>query len=727
MTYPSAVKRLIAMRPIFKYDTIDQYDRDRPKPLKAYVDLMVEHLKKKYPDDSDEKIREFVQNTILSKMNNRRCDVLTHPRYGVTERKVIRLTDYIAGIKDDIITPSGTTYMPPTKKRSVLSTVMSDNVKKRKVFKKKQLEAGAKGESAFEQLYLLLQASVKIQNNSIPGAMGAVASVLYDLPGYNAITSTARQSVMTGYGQTERMLGANIYVTTLEDVINYCTIFAKACDKDRVRRVLNSNIHPVAYPTVDQVATFFLDCLQFYGNVEPLKNKLYEYLGRLEKEVLAFVYYGYCLKNLLLANDSLMKSFLKNFFRRDVYVDPNWDPNEISSFDGDLLNMATSLNFDMINRIPEMHDAIKETPDGVRQLIGVCKHMLNCLDEWRDLFETFFRVDVDLPKVTAQPRMIRRVVLVSDTDSVIFTTKDLVNWYAPDEHFTQNCYDANAFLVFMVSQSLEHIFARLSSGFGMVGDDRKKIAMKNEFFYPVFIRTTAKKHYLGIIAIQEGKILPKLKNDIKGVNFRGSDLPKTTQDASVKYILDTLGIIKDKPTIDASDITGPVVRHEQLIYKSLMAGEKEFLPTTPLKHEHEYKDPLVSDYFYYLFWQEVMADTYGEFVLPNKGSVIPLIGGAIKSPEYHAMLQEKAPDILIRLKAFMAKYPKKNITRIIMPQTLPAIPDIFRPVMDARSIIFKNGRPFYLLMQSFNLAVNDTKCSYLVSDFYDTSGVEIPF
>ena len=47
-----------------------------------------------------------------------------------------------------------------------------------------------------------------------------------------------------------------------------------------------------------------------------------------------------------------------------------------------------------------------------------------------------------------------------------------------------------------------------------------------DILYPVMIQADVKKHYAGVITVQEGVILPKPDVDIKGGQLRGSKVPK---------------------------------------------------------------------------------------------------------------------------------------------------------------------------------------------------------
>jgi len=346
------------------------------------------------------------------------------------------------------------------------------------------------------------------------------------------------------------------------------------------------------------------------------------------------------------------------------------------------------------------------------------------------MWQLFFRVDTGLARIWDYPNMVRRCVPVSDTDSVIFSTVESARWYAPNDLFGRAAQDISIFSVFIVSQSLEHLLGQMSAGLGVEPAERGLIEMKNEFYYPIFIPSPMAKHYLGKIFIQEGKILPKPRMDIKGLNYRGSDLPEETSTAFSAFSDWVCMEITANACISGAAITQWIAGHERRIHTSLTAGEKRFLPTAPVKFAEEYDTPIQSNYFYYLLWKEVFEATFGDFALPNKGYVIPVLdeGACFNDPEWIAKLAAVDSRLPTRLAAFQAQHAKRDLTRIIIPPSLKEVPMVFREIMDMRRILHTNGRPFFLLARSLGCGFDDKKGRYLASDFvyHDDVPLDVP-
>lgn len=700
---------------LFKHDTYAP--TNRPKVLRECADNHIEFLSIMDPTRSRAEIQSFVESTIRSSLKVPEIEYLTHPSYGNTERKVIDLLTYTNNIKNNIMTPSGSVYVPPSVLPSLLREALKTALAQRKVYKKEMLHADEAGDYTTAAIKNFLQSSTKIFCNSIPGAMGSPHNAFYDKPGYNSITSTARHSVMCGYAQTEKLIAGNIYVTDYDDVVNYCIIHHRAKPEYLMDVVEQYGLY---VPTPDDLMDFFAKSLRHYTRVSDLISKLMDFFISLPTDSRVFIFYANNLYNLVTYNDEYFRSFFENFFKEDVKVNPNWDPGKIFKVEGDLRTAVLSLHSNIFSPLT-LENAVKEKPDAVRFLLGIAAHMRQSLADTAPIWQSFFRVDCDTAKAMYHPNMVREAVLVSDTDSVIFTTYRILNWYMRGEFkFGRASNQLNAFSVFVLSQTLEHVFARVSVGFGFEGDDVYRIVMKNEFHYPVMIRTPKAKHYAGIYTIKEGNILPKPKKDIKGRELRDSALGERASENTDAFITWVMETTMKENSLSLAETLAHVASHEAEIYKETMAGRKTFISTRSIRPANEYKgDPTSTVFFYYMLWQEVFAPVWGDFVLPDKAYHIPLIdnGKCLTDPEYHDIVSKFDPKITERLVKFLNKHALRRPTQLLIPTYLPEIPEIFRAVIDVRSLISANCAGQYLILQALGVRMNVGKDSQLVSDF----------
>jgi hypothetical protein len=713
---------------LFRKDDLANYDVERPKVLAAYVENMVAYLHGKHPEVPEDKLRKQVKAVVIQRLNRPKAQLVAHPEPGVSREVTVDLLDYCGSLGNRVLTPMGAQYKPTSEESSVLRDVLDRSVRRRNEYKEKMLQAAAVGDAVNESLYHIRQASTKIFNNSIPGAMGSIYSFLYDLAGYNAITTVGQQCVKIGYSHTERMVAGNLYLRDANDVINYCTLLQQVCPVDKVNLVMEGKgFH---YPTVSETTSYFTNIVSRYTGDVAEYERVAQYVTTLSDAMRAYVIYTYSFYNLLTYNDAIMRSWVKRLFKRDIPVDESLDPKDIFKVEGDLLNMVKSRNFDVIRREPDLGVAIDHDPKGVQALLSICRHVESVLNDWSDVFSVFFVSDVDLPRVWMHPDMIRSSVATSDTDSVIFSARQTVEWYTPNDLMGDDAIDMSALTVYMVSQTLEHLFARMTTNMGVAPEDRGRIKMKNEFYYPIFITSYMAKHYAGLIVIQEGAILPNPKLDIKGKNYRGSDIPAVSHLRFEEFVKDTIAHLSKTPSISGRDLLRTIGEHEKLVYTSLMAGEKTYLPTTPVNRLSDYEaDPLRTNYLYYMLWEAVFKDEFGDFQIPNKGYALPVRdkGKYLMSEDWLDQLKSTYPDMYDRLMAFVAEHPTKSFSRLIIPPSLATVPDIIRPLIDVRHVLFTNDKPFALFVSSFNLSYTSSDSKLLARDYMEIDGMpEIP-
>lgn len=700
-----------------EYFKFPEYQRDATPLLRAYAENQLAYLRRMHQTVPITTLQQFLRSEIDRSLRRPSMTMIDYPSYGDAKMATVDLLSFTEQTaRRNIITPAGTVYMPPSVKTSFLKTKILNNQAHRKKQKKVMLAAAAAGDAIVEQRANYIQSSIKIETNAIPGAFGSPFNCVYDKPGYNSVTSTSRHSIMCGYAHTERMLEANFYFPTLDHCVNYAITLLRVCPRDVDQVIAEYGLH---VPSVSEVMGHFINSLKYYQRITPsIRTALTRLLEVLTPGERTFVFYANCLQTIVTYNGALFQPFLKEFFRTDVTVDATVRPESIFSLNGDLLAMLSGLNADLIGR-RTISEALTEDPDGIRHLIAIGRHMETTLGRLGRLISTFLRVDCDVADAMSHPAMIRKTVMVSDTDSVIFSTQSWIEWYAGSISFSRPAYEINGFVVFMLSMSLEHLFARLSASFGATGEDIHRITMKNEFLYPVMLRTPLKKTYAGRVAVQEGFVLAKLKEDIKGSSFKNSNMCRETTRAGTDFINWVFDTVMRDGSLRVSDCLEKVLDHENMVLRSLANGEPTFVTTTPIRDKGDYKLVDSSDYYYWLLWDEVFAPTFGPFIIPAKGYEIPLMGKGkvLKDERYLERVRAFDPDLHARLLGFMERN-TRDITRIIMPTTLKTIPPILRPAIDARGITYANSTPFIVVMRALGVGYTDSKDQTLLSDIY---------
>ena len=702
-------------------------ERRRPKLLTNYLDQMVQFLKIKYPHESDETISGFVKQTIRERMKVPVVEAVVHEREGCSKMITMPLDAYVrVHIADNNLTPSGTCYIPVSKKESFLRITIDGKVKERNVLKKLYLGYEAQGQKREAQYYYQGQANAKIFNNAIAGGMKITQFIYGCKAGFNAITSIGRISVKQGYSIIERSVNSNLFLRSIDDCISYVLNHVRFINPDFASLITNQTIY---CPTIDDVMRYLLTSLERYQRRYDARDLL-QIVSGLKDHERAYVFYAGCFNNLCRFNDTLMRSWIDSCFLPET-IDPalyqDIDITEVKSFADDVITCCLSTNYKRLGKNPEkgtwnsLKDAAKFNPQGLQEFIYCCRHFVKNFTAFLPILKPIMHVQTTLGKLTCHPDMARITVPLSDTDSNIFSLQEIIRWKRGKIDFSQASYEMNGLTTFILSQTLEHVFARLSAGFGVEGKDVFRISMKNEFLYPILLATSLGKHYLAIATMQEGSILPNPRKDIKGVGFKSSTYPKVVKDGFEKFVVDLFAKIEEGNPIRGSDILRHIAKIEWEIYTSLQNRDSEYLQTVSVKMASEYKDPNSSQYFYYEFWQDVFAPDFGEMTIPNKCFKIPLIGGKkfFKNETVLESIKQDYPGVHERLLKFFELNPKRDVQTILIPPSTGEIHTFFVNMMDIRSHISQVMAGYYLVLGGLGIGTVDGRVDGLVSDFID--------
>ena len=744
--------------------------RDKPENrtnfLFAYVSNTVEFISKMHPEVPVEKIREFVEDkaknhisTMISnthaaiaandtkKLNNPIANNLmptgdvvfcakeaatpfAHSEGNYVEIERFDLFRLTRSFGNKIISPSGTFYQTSDINKSFIATMVNNKKKARSKEKKLMLAAKNCNDKVGETFHNKKQATIKIMMNSLPGAFGSGFNLYSSVANYNSITSIARFCIQNAYAHAERFLEGNFYFNNREQVINFMTTCKTIgpSEEDTLAILAKYNLHQ---PTVDEVYRFIMGCVSRYTLVDE-DEVIHQYLSNCTNGHLAFMFYMSNMKNLVFNNENIFRPWIDKLLApadtilANVNVD-EVDPNDLFKLDGDLLIMLSTVHNKLMPLNPRSGNTITpyETlaaeynrPDVAKKLVVLGKHMQGMLDDIQPMFDHFTCHKVGIGYVPEHKNMFRDCTILSDTDSIIFTTKTWASWYQGTLKLNDVAFNINALAVYWLSKANANILFHLSTILGATGKDMFILQMKNEFMMPIEILTSLKKHYVSILKIQEGVFYNSPKLDIKGVGFRGSNLCRESLNFCEWVIREMLDDISEHLEVDVNKYFNLILCFERYIYDDLRTGHSRFLPIAPVRAEDEYADGSSSIFFNYTLWEEVFGEQYGHIVIPTKCAVIPLTD--ITSSYYQSELYRINPEIADKLSNFLKKNTHKNkITRIPINPQASLTPVELRSVIDYRNVIYTNCKPLYLLMKTLSIntgTVNEDK--RLFTDLY---------
>lgn len=693
--------------------------------MEAYKNGAVELLSS-YTKDSKDVLSAWVQQVMDETYRPLTGTIIANKNYGsadlVSNVDVIKFFDKN---NQRIFSPSGSVYYPASVKKSVMYDFIDHYLVARKIHKKAMLRAEEAGNTLLAQIENYAQSTVKIRVNSVTGGTGSQYSFCYHKPSFNSVTSLSRNMIMNAYAFVERFLIGNFFFPSFDSLLNYIAVIGQKCPSEEVVDAFMRKFE-LYEPSPDDVFKLFNGYLSMYSNeYDPATLRLL--ITGIPQHKITFLFYANNFHLLATLNKNVMLKYAKEVFNEDCVDYSDIDtisPKDLFECDGDLLIVLNTHYAKLLGDV-SIHDAPKTAPELAKKLVCIARYMQSKVNTLLSIAEFFCNHKTTIDNVAMHKTMYRKVVTNSDTDSVIFTTKDWVEWYTGSYNFTQEAFDIDTLITFLLSKSVEWLMYTMSEQRGATGDDLYAMKMKNEFLYPVLMSCTIPKHYAGPITMREGHVLAKPTFDLKGVSFRGSAMQKVTLDYAENFIKDIIKSIYDPEhperigEVDVNAFIKKAIDYEIHILRSLRRGETSYLSVDPVKMRSEYAKPESSIYFNYECWCGVFQDKYGEIQIPTKCHIVPLDPTGMLSESYLNWLNEHHKDIAIKLKAFIAKTDCKKISRMPINPVLNKIPDELIPLVDAKSIAFKNCSPLYLALESLGVSSGiSTKKKMLFIDLY---------
>jgi hypothetical protein len=639
---------------------------------------------------------------------------------GDRQKKQGTMLQYLGdSVKDgELIAPTLTTYLSPAVKPALLVDFIDTNVAGRSKAKKEMFAAETAGDAFTFAFKKGEQTNRKLSNNSISGAHVSASTPLFNRTAHSTLTSNCRSTSGYGNANNEKFLCGNRHYWSPDIVRNNIISIINHTDFDELGAVMLE--WGIRHPSVDETMECIRYSAQLYWRSEIESSKILELVTKLSPiERSAFVYTG-DLYHLMRFNDALVRQFLGELSARIDVQHP--DPASVwKTAPEDHTHFAAMLCPD------EMKDAatiktIKGTPaEGI--LASTTVNITNTLTKYASLIKALW-VTPNVPASVAWlPDSVRRAAITSDTDSTIFTVQDWVIWYRGAIKFDNQAKGLANTMIFLAAQGITHVLARMSANFGIEKKRLYQIAMKNEFYFPVFVPTQVAKHYYAIRGAQEGLWKKGLDMEIKGVHLKSSNAPKAVMKEAEKMMEFISTEVMAERLIDANFIMKWVADIERSVIESIKKGSYEYFRVGQVKTPESYaKTPELSPYQQYVMWQEVFAPKYGETQPPPYMSVkvSAELDTPTKTREWLASMQDR--ELAGRLEAFLAKSGKKQMGKSMMlPEQCVnsrGIPQEILDVIGVRQIVLDTTKVFYIIMETLGLYMLNDKTTRLVSDYH---------
>lgn len=698
-----------------------EYRRDL-NILKHYVDdaaLYLSKMSNRPLADCMEFVRNSIKPNGMFAFKDPNVMFLERQENGDRKKQITKLSEYINdAVKErDLIAPTLTTYLHPARKPSLLVNFIDGNVKARGAAKKAQFAAKVAGDKPTETIKKIEQTNKKLNNNSISGAHVSASTPLFNRTAHSTLTSNCRSTSGYGNANNEKFLCGNRHYWAPDIIRNNIISIINHSDYAAIKLAMDE--FGIRHPTVDET----MECITYSSDLywngadeHARLRQLVESLTDIERS--AFVYTG-DLYHLMRFNDEVVRKFVTKLSMRIDVVHP--DPKTvIANAPEDHRHLASQICSQEVKGT-SVKD-IEDTPaHGI--YASTVENIDKVLQQYRNLIRGFW-VTSNIPaSVAVFPDSIRRSAITSDTDSTIFTVQDWVIWHEGRLAFDPKACGVAATMIFLASQTITHVLARMSVNFGIEEKRLHQIAMKNEFYFPVFTPTQVAKHYYALTGVQEGNVFKEYEKEIKGVHLKSSNAPKMIMDDAKKMMDFIMMKIINEEKISIKHILTWVADIERNVVQSIKKGGHEYFRKGQIKTPDSYKDGAdAAAYHQYTLWRDVFAIKYGEVPHPPYMSI--KISADLSTPSKTKLWMDSITDraLVSRLEIWLAKNNRKHMgsTFMLPEQCISSIgiPEEIMVIVDVRKILLDTTKVFYILLETLGVYMLNSNTTRLCSDHY---------
>jgi hypothetical protein len=711
----------------------EQYKRDL-RPVHCYAQDAATYISKMTGAPVEECLT-FVRETIRPgsaspmAMKDPVVTYLERDANGDRTQKQSRFSEYLVNAirSEELIAPTFTTYLPPSQKKSLLVDFIDGNVLARSKAKKEMFSAVAEGNKPVATFKKIEQTGKKLANNALSGAHVSASTPLYNKTAHSTLTSNCRSTSGFGNANNEKLLCGNrhywspdIARANLLSIINHTDYAAQAAVMSK---------YGIRAPSVQETMDCLLHSTDLYWRGKKEHAELHLLISRLsDAERAAFVYTG-DLFHLRKCNEKVVRDFIDRLSSKIIPTASRWAAipwKEVK----DYLKQFPEDQWFLAAQICAGHIREKTKNGKIEELAGqpemdifvaTVENIFNTLQAYRDLIQAFWVTDNVPASLAHFPDSIRRAAITSDTDSTIFTVQEWVIWHQDGLKFSEYACGLAATMIFLASQTITHVLARMSANFGIEQKRLHQVAMKNEYYFPVFVPTQVAKHYYALIAVQEGLVFKEFDKEIKGVHLKSSNAPRMVMKEAEKLMIDIMMTVYNEKPISIVEVMRRVAKVEHEVMDAIRRGSHEYFRKGQIKTPDSYVDAEAAPpYQQYLLWNEVFAPKYGEMPPPPYLSV--KVNAELDSPAKVKDWLAKMKDQVFagRMQRYMEATGKKHLgTTLMLPEPIvgaSGLPEEILVAMDMRKMVLDATKVFYLILETLGVYMLNSKTTRLVSD-----------
>lgn len=630
--------------------------------LNKWKDQVTDMVKLKYPDISEDRLEDLLENMIAKKLNNRTCYIANNYTGKIQETNVLNTFDLIER-RQVIVGGAGVLYVQHSVMENPVTGFIADTMGKRSIAKK---ERDSYDFGTPEYKYKdRVQNTEKLKINSLYGSFGYFRFILHNLFVAESVTSMGKNMITTATLAFEYFLSSNVLCVSQSELLKYISNIQNEW-LDNYSAFDDSFI-----PEVDDVTLLkrLLSFAQFEYDqrfVDTLKEIIYKMGPHIKK----MVYYKnnlyeFCQIPLIRMKLKHIVMNLVDFKKPDLRIIPD---EELVDEINDLWRF---LEYGVEYKYPVF--------DRVRKGSYSKRHSALYTD-----------TDSNMVSVSKWIAFIKGVILEGD----------LTGFNEVDLEFNM----VNLMAIYLTRLSSDTLM-QMGDGMNITPEYAKLFNMKNEFYFRRMLFTDAKKRYLALKVLKEGKLL----NGGKGTDeIKGFDFIKVNTKETLKEFYKNLSIddILRAPKIDKPYILQKVYDLKREIERSIDAGETIYFKQANVGIMEQYAEPFsIQGIKAVTLWNALNPDN--PMQLPVDIDIVPtklenpmfinkdgiLTKGKMKENGYMMKFKEKYPQTYALLEENIFNNPneavaKMGINVLAKPKNANVVlPDWYYDIIDKDSIV----------------------------------------
>ena len=656
---------------------------------KEWTDRMVQIMRIKFPEQSEDTIRGYVTKVYQARVKNTKARVYNSYEEISANTTLLDLLDWIVS-KKVLLAESGVMFFPKSMKRNLNVEIIKEcMLDARKIHKKEKFKAMDAGDIFLASVKDIQQLNDKKAANSGYGAEGESSSFLYNMHSAMSVTSCGRGQLSTACQCFENLLADNVKFFSVDEF--YTFVYNIITEEDEWHYDTLSVI-----PIVPSKEEFVERFRRKFGH-ESLFNELQIencYVGLTDIQRIR-VYYKANLEEFL-RFPKPRTLMTKIAYMEDVkFIDPNDIPKELDK----PVHKLVDLIIEFVGYkygVFRYEDRTKYQPRAVTPIMDTDSNFINfgfLLDYIREEIIPV-RLKKDKPEV-ANARKMR----ILNTLAVLISTA--------------------------VAKTLHHYLGKAN----VAEEDRPHINMKNEYYYSRVITTYAKKSYIALMMRQEAHMFDPPKLDVKGVNFfKSTASEKTSKFIYDKVLMEQL-LLPKSGTPSLKDTYKTIYQFQRKITSEIAEGDMGYLKRSiKVKTADGYSNPMqIGQYKAVYIWNLVCKEkerinlpatvTLVKVKLRNKQDAAPLSSW----PEIYERIMylfDHDPNVGDYTEEDGTKKKGKGINTIALPEDYDEVPKWLLAIIDVETLVEDNMKLFTQLYRPLGMSQGSTSANGVSRKYY---------